>query len=297
MSIQITTAFVQQYNSLVLDLAEQKMSRLRNRVMVKTGVVGKSTYMDQIGSTEAVQKTGRHDDTPLISIPHSRRRIDLGDWVHADLIDEEDKVRTLIDPSNAYARKQASAFGRRTDREIITAALGTSFTGETGATSVTFPSGQQVAVNSHTYGTGSGNAGLTISKLIEAKVKLDAAEVDEIEDRTIIVSSQGLGNLLATTQVTSSDFNQVQALVAGKIDTFLGFKFVRSELLPVDSNSYRRVIAFAKGGIGLGIGRDLVTNITPRPDKNYATQVHSAMTLGATRLEEAKVVEIKCLEV
>lgn len=294
MSTQITTAFVQQYNSILLDLAEQKSSRLRNTVYTKTGVVGKTTYIDQLGSTQAVVRTSRHGDTPLISIPHSRRKIDLKDFEHADLIDKADEIRLLIDPASGYARKQASAFGRAFDEEIITAALGTAYTGETGSSSVTFPAGNQVAVNAWNYETGSGNAGLTVSKIIEARVKLRTADVDPMEEFYFVTTSKGMGQLLSNTKATSSDYVGVKALVSGQLDTFYGFKFIETELLPLDGSGYSRNLAYTKSGIGLAIGKDMSTRIDERADKSYSKQVYTSMTIGASRLEEAKVIEIKC---
>ena len=56
-------------------------------------------------------------------------------YEYADLIDNQDKVRTLIDPTSSYAIAAAYALGRAVDDEIITAVTGTAYTGETGSTS------------------------------------------------------------------------------------------------------------------------------------------------------------------
>ena len=91
MSTQITTAFVEQYKSNVLHLAQQKGSRLRNAVRVEM-VTGKSAFFERIGSTAAEKRTSRHSDTPRMDTPHSRRKVSLDDYDWADLIDQEDKV-------------------------------------------------------------------------------------------------------------------------------------------------------------------------------------------------------------
>ena len=98
MSIQITTAFVQQYSANIQMLSQQMGSLLRDKVRVES-VVGKNAFFDQVGSVTAVLKTSRHSDTPQIDTPHSRRRVSLADYEFADLIDQQDKVRLLIDPS------------------------------------------------------------------------------------------------------------------------------------------------------------------------------------------------------
>lgn len=296
MSFEVTTAFVQQYGSTFQMLSQQKGSRLRSTVMVLSGVTGKAVFMDQLGATNAQQITSRHADTPLMSTPHARRRIGMTDYNWADLLDTLDKVKMLGDPTSQYMMAGVMALGRKIDDLIIAAAFGDAATGETGATTVTFPAAQQVAVNSWSYGTGTGNSGLTISKLIEAKTLLLSNEVDTDEPLYIVASAKQLGNLLSTTEATSADYNGVKALVKGEMNTFMGFEFIRSQRLPVDANSYRRVLAYAKSGIGLAIGADIITKIDQRPDKNYSWQVYAEMSMGASRIEEVKVVEIKAAE-
>ena len=288
MSSQVTTAFVQQYSSNVQLLSQQKGSLLRNAVRVESQV-GKNAFYDQVGSATAQKRLSRHADTPQLDTPHARRRVSLVDYEYADLIDDQDKVRTLIDPTSPYSQATAFAMGRAIDDEIISAAFGTAYTGETGSTSTTFPSGQQV-------GVGSPAAGLSIAKLVEAKQLLDEANVDTTLPRYVAVAPEQLADLLNITTVTSSDYNTVKALVQGEIDTFLGFKFLVSTRLSSETGVNRRVIAWAEDGLLLSIGKDITAKIDERADKGYATQVYYAMSIGATRMEEEKVVEIKCRE-
>ncbi len=286
MSVQITTAFIEQYKSNVFHLAQQKGSRLRDAVRSEQ-VVGKAHYFERIGSTAALKRTSRHSDTPRVDTPHSRRRVTMEDYDWADLIDNEDKVRMLISPDSEYAQAGAWAMGRAMDDAIIDAASGNAFGGVAGGTTVALPSGQKIA---------HGSAGLSVTKLIEAKEILDANSVDPEEPRYCVVTSKQLSDLLAITQITSADFNSVKALVQGDIDTFLGFNFIRTERLDTNSSSNRLVLAFAQSGIGLAVGQDIQTRISERADKNYATQVFLSMTIGATRIEDEKVVEIECTE-
>jgi hypothetical protein len=286
MSVQITTAFVEQYKSNVFHLAQQKGSRLRDCVRSET-VTGKSHFFERIGSVAAEKRTSRHSDTPRMDTPHSRRKVTMDDYDWADLIDQEDKVRMLISPQSEYAQAGAWAMGRAMDDSIIGAATGTSYGGVSGGTSVALPAGQKIA---------HGSAGLTLAKLIEAKEILDANDVDPDEARYMVVTSKQMSNLLNLEKVTSSDYASIKALVQGQIDTYLGFKFIRTERLGTDSNSNRQVLAFCQSGIGLAVGSDVATRITERADKNYATQVFLSMTIGATRVEDEKVVEIACTE-
>ncbi len=284
MSVQITTAFVDSFRNAVMILSQQKESRLRKFVKEETAV-GKRHFFEQVGQTEARKRTSRHSDTPRMDTPHARRSAAPESYDWADLIDNEDRVRTLIDPTNPYVQVAAAAMGRAMDTEIIRAATGTAQTGQTGSTAVELPSTQKIAVAS---------SGLTIAKLLSAKEILDANEVEG--PRVCCVSSAQVSDLLNTTEVKSTDFNTVHALARGELDAFLGFTFVRSERLLLTDTATRGVIAFATSAVGLVIGKDITARISERADKNYATQVFVSMDIGASRLEEEQVVEISCLE-
>ena len=289
MSQQITTAFVQQYSANVQMLSQQMGSRLRDAGRLET-VVGKNAFIDQIGSVTAQLRSSRHADTPQIDTPHQRRRLSIASYEFADLIDDQDKVRMLIDPTSSYAQAAAAAMGRAMDDVIITAALGTASTGETGSGSATLDA------TNNMVGSASSNDGLTIAKLTEAKRKMDLNDVDPSIPRYIAVGPKQIEDLLGTTQVTSSDFNTIKALVQGDVDTFMGFQFIMTNRLDIDSNDIRSCFAWAEDGITLGIGKDVQARIDERNDKGYATQVYYCMDIGAVRMEEAKVVKIFCDE-
>ena len=287
MSTQITTAFVNQYSANVQMLSQQMGSLLRNAVDVET-VNGEKAFFDQVGSAAAVLRTSRHADTPLIDTPHSRRMVTLSDYEYADLIDDQDKVRMLIDPTSTYARAAAAAMGRAMDDVIISAALGSAKTGKDGSTTTPFDTTNNRIVV--------GSTGLSIAKLIEAKEILDSQDVDPSIPRYIACSPKQVSDLLGDNDVTSADFNTVRALVKGELDTYVGFKFIMTNRLPLDGSNDRRVIAWAMDGIKLAVGKEPVARIDERADKSYATQVYYCMSIGATRMEEAKVVEIICNE-
>lgn len=136
---------------------------------------------------------------------------------------------------------------------------------------------------------------MTLAKLREAKYILDNADVDPSIPRVLVVSPKQIQDLLADTNVTSSDYNTVKAMVQGEINAFMGFTFVTSTRLGL-SGSTRTCFAYAVDGLLLAVGKDLHVRIDERPDKSYATQVYAAMSIGATRMEETKVVQIDCVE-
>lgn len=292
MSFNVTTHFVQQYTTNVQLLLQQKGSKLRDAVTVGSYSGKAAKAVEQVGPVTAQKRTIRHGDTPLISTPADARWVFPNDYEWADLIDDQDKLRMLIDPQSSYALNGAYALGRAMDDEIISAFFGTAKTGENGSTNTTFPNGQQVlqAVGS------TGATGLNLAKLREAKRILMANEVDIDNDPLFcIITAQQHDDLLNEAQAISLDYNTRPVLVDGKITAFMGFNFIHTERMPTDG-TYRRVAAFAKSGMHLGMWNDISTMISERDDKGYATQVYVKGTFGATRTEEKKVVEIKCAE-
>jgi len=294
-STQITEAFVNQYEANFYTLAQQLQSRFESCVEVVTGIIGQSKSVERVGKTEAYDINTRHGDTQYVNTPHSRRWIDLQDKGWADLVDELDEIRLLIDPASAYTRMAVSAMNRAKDDVLYAAGRGSART-NTGTTAL--PAGQKIA---------EGGTGLTLAKLLSVKELLDSAEVIEDHDpamsgqqaniatRFLTCSSKQLTNLYGTTEIKSVDYNSVKALANGAIDTFLGFKFIRSERL-AKSSTTRYALAWCKPCIKLGIGKDIVTSIDKLPQKNMSVQVFARMALGAVRVEDEGVVEIGCYE-
>lgn len=289
MSFTVDTAFVHNFSENVHTLAQQMESKLRGAVRIRSGVKGKTHNFERVSSVTMVALTSRHQDTPLTEVTHSRRRASLTDYALAELIDDVDEVRMLISPQSDYARMFAASYNRRLDATIIAAlnASAVSVDSADATSSVALGSGQQVANN---------NQGGQLRKLLNAKRLLDAADVPK-EDRVFIHSPRFLEDLFNETapNVTSADYNSVKALVRGEVDTFLGFTWVSSTLLPL-SGTARSNFAFQKDGMACAIGRDLSIEIDKRADKNNSTQVLTKVAIGAVRVEEVRVVEILASE-
>ena len=298
MSLQITTAFVEQYSANVEFLAQQMNSRFTGKVRMESQR-GKSKFYEQIGPTAAVKITSRHQDTPRVDTNHQRRATYLNQYVWSDLIDQLDQVELLIDPTSSYAQNAAMAFNRAKDQEIIAAATGTAYadTGTQNGTvsAVTFPTTQAVVVSYTTTGTGS-NSGLTLAKLVKAKSIISAAEYPEGAKLYFAYRQQELDNLLNNvTQVSDIHTSQIKALVGGEVNNFLGFEFVRSQLLAVASN-VATCFAWVETALLMAVGQDARGRVSERADKNYSTQVFMDMSVGATRMQETLVVSVACDE-
>jgi len=287
-SNQIVNWNVVDFKSTISLLLQQKGSKLRHTVMTDSYTGEGGRPVQQIGQVVAQERTNRHADTPLIETPHDARWVEPSDFEIADLVDDQDKLRLIADPTSTYALNMVYAIGRAMDDKIIAAALGTAKTGKQGVDTTIFDTDNTIA---------SSSVGLTVLKLREAKKILMANEVDIDNDQLFVaVTAEQHDDMLSETQSTSLDYNNKATLVDGKITAFMGFNFIHTERLGIDGASARRLPCWAKSGMHLGLWNDITTRISERADKSYATQIYAKGTFGATRLEEGKVVEILCSE-
>lgn len=287
----ITTAFVQEYKGTVELLLQQAGSRFRGAVTTDSYVGKQASAVEQFGPAAAKKRTSRHQDTPLLDVPQAKRWVFPVDYEWASLIDNQDRLRMIVDPTSPYAQNGANAMARAQDDEIIPAFFGTAKVGENGDTNESFDTANyQVGVN-----TGGTASSINVAKLQEAQRKLMGAFKGEVTEQVFCgISSYEHDALLKEIQVTSRDFNGGQpVLVNGRVQRFMGMDFIISERLEISSGN-RRIPVWVPTGMHLGIWEDVMAQVDRRPDKSYAWQVYLSETIGATRLQQGKVIEIQC---
>jgi hypothetical protein len=105
---------------------------------------------------------------------------------------------------------------------------------------------------------------LTMAKVIQAQVELRDQGVPNT-DLFAVIEAEGLGGLLNDELATSTDYQNIKALVSGEINTLVGFRFIIIETRTegglteaaniVDSWFYQRP------AVGLAVGIDMKTEI------------------------------------
>lgn len=272
--------WAQAYSNNVMQLAQQKYSKLYPNVYQKPNVSGKVFYQDQIGTWSMTAKSTRNAQTPNNDPNLSRRMCTMLDYHDARLLDRGDELRSISDPRSQYTVAAGQSLGRQMDQVIITAAINTAYAGETGTTAVT--QGNIVLMTA---------ASPTLARFVAVKAAMDAADVD-MEDRFICVNPTVLTNLLNVQQFTSADYNAVRALVNGEINTFLGFNWIMSTQLAAVSSSTLLGIAWQRTGLCAAQLNAPLVKTDQRADLSYSWQVYYELNMGAVRLEESKVVVI-----
>jgi hypothetical protein len=312
-STSISTSFVKQYDSTLHMLLELKGNMFTGKC-IEESINGEEKYYDQLGSIYASEVTQQFADSPESDITHARRRVVATPYDVGIGLDKFDKVQELINPESGYVQRQVSALQRKSAIEFMNGALGTASTGKAGATPVVLPSGQYIAVGTGPSGAAA-STGMNLEKL-QATLQLfeeNNLMLDDPMNKLYFAwGPQQKKELLETTQVTSSDYNTVKTLVNGQINSFYGFEFVTSNMIPyitsgtvdltwgatdtpaVDANGVRACFAWAKSGVVQVTNPNLSTDVSQRKDKSNNWYSYSCLRTGAVRMEEEKVVIVPC---
>ena len=282
MSFQITEAFVQQYADNFRHLAQQMTSRLEGHVTIEPNIVGMSKSVNRLGQRTAKRRTTRHGDTPINDQPHSTRFVDLFDWDDGDMIDDQDKIRMLVDPTSDYVKAMVAALNRAKD-DVIIASMGGNSRSTTG--NVILPVAQKIVV---------GGTGLTKAKIIQARKLFRRNEADNHngEELFITYTAAAAADILADATLTSADYLAGKFLQEGDVEgKWMGFTWIPSERTPYDGST-RRLYAWAKSGVTLGKGADITTKVGEDPGKGFNVRIYAKMSIGSVRVAAEKVVEI-----
>jgi hypothetical protein len=294
MPSQVPTHYAQQFASTLALLLQQGGSRIRGAVQTGSHVGEQASPVDQYGAIVANKVVGRYNPMPNTEAPTDRRWVLPTDYDVNQLLDGFDKLRLLNDPMSVYVQNAVNALGRSMDSEIITQFFGNNQTGKSGGTATAFGAGQTVSVIQGAAAA----TNLTVAKLREARRILMMRNVDlSTESLYIAVNATAHDALLAEVQVISRDFNEVPVLVSGKLNSFLGYNFIVTELVTTgtddQSGTSTALPVWVKSGVYMGIWSDIKTDVSERNDlQGLPMQAYAKATFGATRLEENKCVRI-----
>ena len=272
--------YAQAYGQNIMQLAQQKYSKLINTVFMKPNVRGKTFFQDQIGEWGMSTKGGRNVQTPNNDPELSRRMGTMLDYHDNRMLDRGDELKSISDPRSAYTIAAARSLGRKIDDVIIAAAVSTTQkSGETGST--TAPTTASVLISAAT---------VTMRALTNFKKEFDDNDV-EMEDRYIVINPTILAGALQTEQITSADYNSIKALVRGELDTFLGFKWIMSTRVSANDATLLG-LTYQKYALCLAMASAPMVRTDERSDLSYSWQIYYELNCGAARLEESRIRKI-----
>jgi hypothetical protein len=286
-------------------LSQQYGSRLQ-------GLVGQGQYqgkqaspVNQVAPTAAVPVTERFTPIERQDAAVDRRWVFPLPYEHAQLVDKFDELQMLGDPKPALVMNAANAMGRAKDDVILGSMFAAAKTGELAGTTTNFGStvttsgGQNVSVSF----AAAAPTNLTVAKLKEVVKTFLQNNVDlDREQINGALNAKAHDSLLGEMQITSMDYTTKPVLEDGRIRRFMGINFTLTEEVTnicagTDdlSGSSVGIPFWVSSGVHLGTWIDTSTNITQRTDlKLQPWQIYMDMMIGATRIEEKKVVRAWC---
>ena len=283
MSTGLSTAFITLFEAEVKQ-AYQGDAVLRNAVRMRTNVEGSTVKFPKIGKGTAQIRTPQTDVVPL-NTSFSTVTATMENYIAAEYSDIFDQAKVNFDERQELAQVVGKAIARRED-QIIIDVMEAASPGATIANTVV-TSGSAAASD------------LNIGKIIAAKKAMDAANVPPT-DRHAVIHANSLAGLLGDERAISGDFQNIKALVAGELNTMMGFQFHivgdRDEGgLAIDGSSDRNTFFYHRSAIGCGVG------IPPKVEVNYVPEktsflVSAMYSAGAVAIDTAGLIKVTCRE-
>lgn len=288
------------YTANINLLLQQRRSILEDTVRTYPCQGRQANVINLGGESTPTIVTSRYQPIVVDNTPVDARWVSPTSYDKAQLVDNFETLKVLLNPVNVYTEAATAGFNRMKDSVILQNIFATNKTGQDGTDSTTFPAGNVIPV---TEGAAAAT-GMNVQKIkaVQAEfLKTAGQEALEEDEKTIVITGTQHDNLLNDIQAIKNDYSLgvVWDESRGVIKRILGFniRVVAQSLVPVDGSGYRRCPVYFKSGVALGKWTDIKTDVRQRTDlTSLPWQVYCQLTVGSTRLDERKVYEIKCSE-
>ncbi len=286
---------VQQYVNETEMLVQDKGGKLRQGMKIKSGLSGKGARpVKQYGEAVSVDydyTTDRKSDTPDAATPSDAR------WYYpipiewGELISDFDQDNLDDNPLPDLMNAGRMAIGRGEDDKILSAFFADANTGETGSTTTPFLAGNEVSA-----------AAMSHAQLREGLKILMGHEVDIYENAPdmgiyMIITEVEWINLFGEDMTTSTDWVDGKPVQTARLPRLYGINFIPFSSARLNANGLvstgtASLPMWQKGGMGMGLWRNVQVSVLPRNDKRGDPHAYIRETIGVTRLQEKKVVRI-----
>jgi len=281
MANTIEAVYVQTYERILRQLAQQSESRLRPFVMERPSG-GENHNWERLNDAEAVTKTGRTATVDAEGTQDYSRRVSVAQTKHiSNYTEQEDVVQMIVDPNSNMSMSQGMAMKRAYDDEIIAAATGDALDGD--GVAVPFPAAQTV---------GDGTAPISFDMVTEVTEKFLDNDIDEDEAKCFVVGPKQIRKLLQLTEVTSADYVHLKALEQGKVSFWMGYTWIPSTRLLIPLADELTCFAMTKRALGLQVNKDIWARIVEDQTQSFAWLIYAASTFGAVRVEDEHIVQV-----
>lgn len=257
----------------------------------------------------AGERTGRLPQNRDNRTPRSKRWLIYRDPVEdGEYIEDIDMWKQAFDPTSDLMTVNTASVMRAIDERIINDGMfGSAWEGKSGAsTEISFPTANIIPADLRDENdAGSGNVGLNVKKLREAKKRLMQSEVFTLfpsERPKFGITAQQMDDLFQYATVTSKDYNlgddEKPVLMNGVVKYFMGFEFVCNERWPLKTGTtdVRLNCAWVKPAVKFGTWSDVRGRIWNDGSVGNTPVMNVDIVCDARRMRDDGVFQIECLE-
>jgi hypothetical protein len=305
--------FYNAYTAARLHVPQERKNVFAGKVTMDT-IQGEQKSYDDFGTSALKKKTTRfaqvvHTDNEM------RRRWIFPEWYYdAKLVDKQDNIALLAEPDGDFIRSLAYAVERQ-QRDVILNAFDAAVSGgkNPGDTSYTFTNtaisnatGRTVVHDTNNSGAAGGtSSGLTVEKLILVREKFASLDIEDGTPIYMCTSFRQRSDLLREAELQSWDTAEVKALVDGRVDSYMGIKFVTTNAITLgttndvdgDTNVYE-CFAWIPEGIVLAVNTAPSFKVSARDDMvGDVWQIKADYGCNAIRRNEDMVLKVECAAV
>jgi hypothetical protein len=163
-------------------------------------------------------------------------------YYDSKLIDKQDDIAQHTDPTGAFMTGQIYAVERQ-KRDIILASFDATVTGGKNPgdvsggytftnTAISNAAGRTIVHDTKKDGTAGGvSTGLSIEKLILIREKFATLGIEDGTAVNLCASFRQKSDLLREAEIQGTDTSEIKALVDGRIDSYMGIKFVTTNAI------------------------------------------------------------------
>jgi len=308
--------YQRQYTDTLTHIVDRNKAFLMDAVTIDTDFTGKSKTFKFIGQLSGQKKTSRNEIATLSEPDYSARILSVDTHYCATAVDAEDIIKMVNNPMSDIYQEVAQAIRDIQTQELMESFFADVVVGESGGSTSSFPSANQIAVDFSTgiYGQNSGasNVGLNMDKLFKAKslladgkVRLGTTPETAIQ---IAICEDDLQQLLAT-KIGTDNFPGIDSNFGALNRGFekasqsmeeskfywngIHFHLIPKEYFLLDGSGHRRLPVWVKNGHLFGIHTNLETQIVALPNSVESTKVQALTRIGGMRKHDKKVYEIK----
>lgn len=211
-------------------------------IIMSVPLVGEQMRFDDIGTGSMTKKTTKFADVVYSDNEFRSRWLFPEFYYDAKLVDKQDNIAQHTDPAGAFMTSMIYAVERQ-KRDIVITAFNATVTGGKNPgdlsggftftnTAISNATGRTILVDTKNDGsTGGVVTGLTVNKLILIREKFATLGNPDGSPVHLVTSFRQKSDLLREAETQSSDTSEVKALVNGKIDSYMGIKFVETNAI------------------------------------------------------------------